>query len=161
MEIQVVQKAELPAFLDVIHRSFATVAEEFHLTRENCPKHTSFLPLESLETQFEWGWFMLGLYENEKKIGYVSLSHTEGETYELHHLAVLPEYRHRGGGTMMLDCAKEFLLQNGGKRMTIGIIEESEQLRKWYAANGFHHTGTKKFPHLPFTTGFMEWRIPE
>ncbi len=25
-----------------------------------------------------------------------------------------------------------------------------------YAANGFVHTGTKKFKHLPFVVGFME-----
>ena len=36
---------ELPECLEVIHQSFRTVAEEFGLTQENCPKHTSFIPL--------------------------------------------------------------------------------------------------------------------
>lgn len=35
--------------------------------------------------------------------------------------------------------------------------EENTILKTWYAANGFVHTGTKKFKHLPFTTGYMEW----
>ena len=38
-----------------------------------------------------------------------------------------------------------------------GIIEESEVLKNWYIANGFVHTGTKKFDHLPFTSGYLEW----
>lgn len=157
MQIKTIEKHELPACLHVIHRSFATVAEEFELTRENCPKHTSFLPMEYLETQFSWGWTMLGLYEEEKIVGYVSLS-DEGGVYELHHLAVLPECRHKGYGKMLLDRAKEIVVKEDGTRITIGIIEESTVLREWYEANGFVHTGTKKFAHLPFTTGFMEWR---
>ncbi len=160
MEIRTIEKTDLPACLGVIRRSFATVAEEFGLTRENCPKHTSFLPPEYLETQFGWGWNMFGLYDDGSLIGYVSLSDEGGGTFELHHLAVLPEYRHRGGGKLLLDHAKETVVQNGGTRITIGIIEESTVLRGWYEANGFVRTGTKKFPHLPFTTGFMEWRAP-
>lgn len=158
MQIKTIKKNELPACLDVIHRSFTTVAEKFGLTRENCPKHTSFLPMEYLETQFGWGWTMLGLYEEEKIVGYASLSTEENDAYELHHLAVLPECRHKGYGKMLLDRAKETVVKEDGTRITIGIIEESTVLREWYAANGFVHTGTKKFAHLPFTTGLMEWR---
>ena len=40
-----------------------------------------------------------------------------------------------------------------------GIIEESVVLKNWYIANGFVHTGTKKFDHLPFTCGYLERRI--
>ncbi len=159
MEIKTIEKTDLAACLDIIHRSFATVAAEFGLTRENCPKHTSFLPMEYLETQFGWGWLMFGLYDGGKLVGYFSLSEENGGTCELHHLAVLPEFRHCGYGKRLLDYAKETVLQNGGGRITIGIIEESTVLREWYAANGFVHTGTKKFPHLPFTTGFMEWSV--
>ncbi|MBR5312366.1 MAG: GNAT family N-acetyltransferase [Clostridia bacterium] len=158
MEIKTIEKAELPVFLDIIHRSFATAAEEFGLTRENCPKHTAFLPIEYLETQFGWGWLMFGLYDCGTPVGYVSLSAEDGGTYELHHLAVLPEFRHRGGGKRLLDHAKAVVNENRGTKITIEIIEESTVLREWYAANGFLHTGTEKFPHLPFTTGFMEWR---
>lgn len=60
--------------LDVIHQSFKTVADEFGLTQENCPKHTSFIPLCFLETQMNWGWHMYALYDGKKIIGYMSLS---------------------------------------------------------------------------------------
>ncbi len=113
--------------------------------------------MEYLETQFSWNWRMFGLYDGRNPVGYVSLSFEDGSTCELHHLAVLPEFRHRGGGKLLLDHAKKDVIRNGGTKITIGIIEESTILREWYTANGFVHTGTKKFPHLPFTTGFMEW----
>ena len=159
IEIRTVEKNELTACLEVIHQSFATVAKEFGLTKENCPRHTSFMPIYFLETQMEWGWHMFGLYEGKKMIGYMSISKEDGEgVFELHNLAVLPEYRHNGCGKLLLDHAKETVRSLGGCCIKIGIIEESTVLKSWYIANGFVPTGTKKFDHLPFTSGFLEWR---
>ena len=53
--IQKVKFAELVTCLEVIHDSFKTVADELGLTVDNCPKHTSFIPLSFLETQMDWG----------------------------------------------------------------------------------------------------------
>ena len=156
-----VERGELAECLEVIHQSFATVAEDFGLTKENCPKHTSFMPLFFLETQMDWGWRMYGLYAGKKIIGYTSLSKSKEEdgNFELHNLAILPEYRHRGFGKRMLDFAKESVVSLGGASIRIGIIEESTVLKEWYIANGFTPTGAKKFDHLPFTSGYLEWRV--
>ncbi|MBQ8409079.1 MAG: GNAT family N-acetyltransferase [Clostridia bacterium] len=154
-----VERDLLPQCLDVIHKSFATVAEEFGLTPENCPKHTSFIPLAFLETHLLWGWQTFGLFAGKKVIGYMSLSKKEGKTYELHNLAVLPEYRHLGFGKMMLDFVKETVRRSGGEKIEVGIIEESTVLKNWYIKNGFRHIGTKKYDHLPFTSGYLEWKV--
>ena len=53
--------------------------------------------------------------------------------------------------------AKNAVISMGGSVIKIGIIEESSVLKNWYIANGFVHTGTKKFDHLPFTSGYLEW----
>ena len=153
-----VEPHELGACLDVIHQSFRTVAEDFGLTQENCPKHTSFLPLSFLETQKHWGWSMYGLYAGKKIIGYLSLSKENEDIYELHNLAVLLEYRHRGFGKQLLDFVKDTVKSQGGHVIKIGIIEESTVLKNWYTANGFVPTEVKKFDHLPFTSGYLEWR---
>ena len=153
-----IDKHELEEALNVIHKSFETVAKDFDLTKENCPKHTSFMPLSFLETQIEWGWKMYGLYAGKKMIGYMSLSKEDEECYELHNLCILPEYRHKGFGKMMLDFAKDKVIELGGNRMKIGIIEESTRLKEWYILNGFVHIGTKKYEHLPFTSGYLEWK---
>ena len=153
-----VEREELEEALSVIHKSFETVAKEFNLTKENCSKHTSFMPLSFLETQIEWGWKMYGLYAGKKIIGYMSLSKADEESYELHNLCVIPEYRHKGFGKMLLDFAKDKIIELGGNRIKIGIIEESTRLKEWYISNGFVHIGTKKFEHLPFTSGYLEWK---
>ncbi len=161
ISIAKVKTSDLPECLEVIHQSFKTVADAFGLTRENCPKHTSFIPLSFLETQMNWGWHMYALYTGEKIIGYMSLSKEGEDTFELHNLAVLSEYRHNGLGKLLLDHAKEAVRTLGGKSIKIGIIEESTLLKNWYIANGFVHTGTKKFDHLPFTSGYLEWRAEQ
>ena len=147
---------ELNECLDVIHQSFGTVAKEFGLTKENCPKHTSFIPLVFLETQMNWGWNMFAFYVDDKIVGYMSLSKENDDAFELHNLAVLPQYRHHGFGKLLLDHAKNFVKVSGGKVIKIGIIEESTILKNWYISNGFVPVGVKKFTHLPFTSRYLE-----
>lgn len=157
--IREIAQHDLHECLNVIHQSFQTVADEFGLTQQNCPKHTSFIPLSFLETQRTWGWKMYGLYTDEKLIGYMSLSKKSDDAYELHNLAVLPAYRHNGYGKLLLDHAKSTVNNLGGNTIKIGIIDESTVLKEWYAANGFVQTGSHRFEHLPFTTGYMEYNI--
>ena len=57
----------------------------------------------------------------------------------------------------ILDYAKKQVMALGGEKIKIGIIEESSVLKNWYNQNGFIHIGTKKFSHLPFTSGYLEW----
>ena len=100
---------------------------------------------------------MYALYSGKKIIGYMSLSEESDGACALHNLAVLPEYRHRGFGKLLLDHAKEVVRASGCNVIKIGIIDESTVLKNWYIANGFVHTGTKKFDHLPFTSGYLKW----
>ena len=58
---------------------------------------------------------------------------------------------------MLLDYAKATVRGKDGRAIKISIIEENTKLKDWYAANDFIHTGIKRFEHLPFTAGFMEW----
>ncbi len=157
MEIKKVNNEQLQECLEVIHKSFATVAEEFKLTKENCPKHTSFITLYFLESQMGWGWNMFGLFEGERIIGYMSVSKEDNDIYELHNLAILPEYRHQGYGSKMIEYAKETVKALGGSTIKIGIIDESDILKSWYISHGFNYIGSKKFDHLPFTSGYLEW----
>ena len=155
----------------VIRDSNATVAKDLGLTEQNCPKFVGFVTTaERLQTHHSWGWWIYGLYENEELVGYVSVSkeyvpvseeyvpvsEDADKTYEINNLAVLPEYRHKSYGKQLLDFSMKKIMDLGGKKVIISIIEENAVLRNWYAAYGFVHTGTKKFEHLPFTSGYME-----
>lgn len=55
MIVKVTKAEQLPICLDIIHKSFQAVAEDLHLTRENCPGHTAFMPPEKLRAAFDGG----------------------------------------------------------------------------------------------------------
>ena len=159
--IKQLNPAEFSIAAELIRKSFSTVAKEFGLTAQNCPTHTSFITTEDIQKHFEWGWLMYGFYEDNQIVGHISISksqETDG-AYEPHNLAVLPEYRHKGYGKQLLDFCKAKAKDLGGTKLHIGIIEENTVLKNWYAANGFIHTGTKRFPQFPFIVGFMEWEV--
>ena len=149
----------LPEYADVIRKSFATVAKDFGWTRENCPGHTSFIADERLESKLKSGYYPFGFCIGDKIIGFASLTDMSGGVFELNDVSVLPKYRHYGYGKKLLDFCKARVRELGGDKITIGIVEENTVLKEWYAANGFVHTGTRIFEHLPFTVGFMEWRV--
>lgn len=156
MDIKAIKREQLPICLDVIHKSFKTVAADFGFTEQNCPGHTSFMKIEKLENFWEWGFMMFGLWDNEELIGYYSLSDKGDQRYELHNLAVIPERRHEGCGKLLLDDAKKRARETGASLLILSLIEESAVLKQWYLYNGFKHTGTEKYEHLPFTVGLME-----
>lgn len=156
MIVKVNSQAQLKICLDIIHRSFITVADEFNLTRDNCPSHTAFISLEKLQSQYAEGRAMFLYEKGGEKVGYFSIKKSKN-TAELDNLAVLPSYRHFGIGREMIGYAKKYANEHlQANKLTIGIIEENAVLKKWYESLGFIHTGTKVFPHLPFTVGFME-----
>lgn len=150
---------QLNTCLDIIHKSFQTVADDMNLTKENCPSHTAFMPLEKLQNQFKNDNPMF-LYEyNNAIVGYFSLSLNDGIA-ELNNLSVLPEYRHLGIGKELVNCAADYSKNTLGiNKIKIEIIEENTVLKEWYKALGFVHTGTRKFEHLHFTVGFMELEL--
>ncbi len=154
--IKPIQEKHLADCLDVIHRSFKTVADEFSLTNENCPTNGAFMPYARLKNDYQNGDYMYAFYAEHEIVGFVQLSKKETNVFELEKLAVLPDHRHNGYGKQLIDFARNKVKEFGGRKITIGIIEENEQLKNWYLTNDFIHTGTKVFPHLPFTVGFME-----
>jgi ribosomal protein S18 acetylase RimI-like enzyme len=145
---------------DLIRASFATVAEDLGLNEQNCPKYVGFVTTaDRLQNHHNWGWWIYGLYENEQLIGYVSISREADSVYEIHNLAILPVYRHKGYGRKLLDFCMAKVVELGGNKVTLSIIEENTVLKNWYSTYGFVHTGTKKFEHLPFTSGYMELEL--
>jgi diaminopimelate decarboxylase len=146
---------QLPEYADVIRKSFATVAEEFGYTHS--PEFSSNIPNELLEERVVPGYHPFGAFFEGKMIGFVSLT-DEGEgIYKLAKLTVLPEFRHFGYGKTLLDYCKGKICELGGKKITLKLMEDDTRLINWYRSNGFIHTGTKKYDHVPFSVGHMEW----
>lgn len=146
---------------ELIRESFGVVAKRLGLTRENCPRHTSFLTDQELLEEYDSGWLMFGLCEDERLVGFMALHDAEEGLYVLKHLAVLPEFQCRGYGGQLLDFCKLWAHENGVWKIFLSIIEENTALKRWYTKHGFVHKGIKRFDHLPFTIGYMEWEVPQ
>lgn len=160
MMIREIKKEELSDCLDLIHRAFKTVADQFGFTQENCPGHNSFMPMEKLENFWNWGFKMYGLFEEDAggMCGYFSLSKIpeRENVIGLHNLCVLPEKRGKGYGNLLLDFAKEQARKMEGKILFLDFIDEHTKLKDWYLKNGFKFLGCEKYEHLPFTVGRAE-----
>jgi ribosomal protein S18 acetylase RimI-like enzyme len=147
---------EFEEWASVIRNSFATVAEEFGITRENAPTNPAFVEADSLEKMKEKGASMYGAYLGGQRVGFVAMKKADDDLWYMERLAVLPQYRHRGIGRALTDFVFEMAKQRGGKRVSIGLINKNRVLKNWYISCGFVETGTRMFSHLPFEVCFME-----
>lgn len=156
--IKRIREEDIAECVNVIKESFLTVADEFGFTVENAPHFTAFSTTEDrllhqLKNEHRP---MYAYYDHSKMIGYYSLALQDNNECELNNLCVLPQYRHKHVGAMLLANAYINAKEMGCNKMNIGIVEENTVLRKWYEDNGFVHTGTKKFDFFPFTCGYMK-----
>ena len=152
-------KHDISRTAKVIRKSFSPVAAKFNLTKRNCPTHTSFITARILKEHLKQGWLIFGLCEVGALVGTVSLCKADEGIYEIKQLAILPEFQRKGYGEQLINFAKEKAMELGAQKITLSIIEEHTALKRWYERHGFVHTGTKRFDHLPFTAGYMEWEV--
>ena len=148
----------LPAYAEVIRQSFATVAKDYGLTKETFPSHWSFVTNERLMEKIKDGYYPFGYFDNGNIVGFVALTDLGEGVYEMGILSVLPQKRHLGYGKALLDFCKEKVIEFGGKKIVISLADTHDVLKNWYIANGFIHTETKIFEHVPLPVGYMEWR---
>ena len=159
--IREIRQEDAAQCVKVIRDSFLTVAEEFGFTEENAPRFTAFA---TDEQRINWHLNgehrpMFGYFEGDRLIGYYSLLLQNDRQCELNNLCVLPEYRHRKIGTILLEDACRRARELGCQIMNIGIVEENTVLKKWYEKNGFLPVGTEKFDFFPFTCGYMRKQL--
>lgn len=156
--IRKIEEKDITECVNVIRKSFMTIAEQFGITVENAPAFTAFSTTnEKLKGQFKNENRVMYTYcDNGNIIGYYSLEFLGNGKCELNNLCVLPEYRHKGIDNKMLENAFEAAKTHNCNQINIGIVEENEKLKQWYQSYGFVHTGTKKFDFFPFTCGYME-----
>jgi len=140
---------------DLISRSFRDVAERFGLTAENCPRHASNCSEEWIEKDMDRGIAYFILEDEDRAAGCAGLEEAQAGVCHLERLAVLPERRKRGCGGALIKHAFSEAKRLGARSVSIGVIAEHAELKRWYRKFGFEETESRTFSHLPFQVSFM------
>ena len=159
MNIRKAYKSDISAISEVIRKSFATVAQRFGLTLENCPKHPSNCAIDWVESDIDRGVTYFVIESGNEIIGCIALDKATDATCYLERLAVVPERRNQGVGLSLVNFFLNEAKALGFKKIGIGIIAKQQELKKWYQKIGFIETGRKSFNRLPFEVAFMEYGI--
>ena len=99
------------------------------------------------------GYFLLE--RNSQPVGCVALERSTGTTCFLERLAVLPESRSKGYGQALVHHVLDEAKKQGFDSVSIAIIADHGELKRWYQRLGFTEKETKGFPHLPFQVLFL------
>jgi len=153
---EIEHEADLNNSVNVIRDAFKTVALEFNLTCDNCPSSPAFVTFGQLRDLRIKGVKLFGLFQDSVQLGFVAVEQADDTVYYLEKLAVPPQYRRRGYGKKLVEFALEYVRSRKGKKVSLGMIDQSTALKDWYKKLGFCERGTKKFDHLPFIVCFME-----
>ena len=157
-QIGVVSPDRFPECLAVVRAAFATDVDEFNITRENTPNHPAFWELRRVEELAARGADLIALSVAGRLLGcaFVLASRSRPTTWELRHLAVLPEARRRGYGERIVGASAERARAAGATVLRIGIVADNLRLAAWYRRLGFVSSGIARYPSLPFSVEHFE-----
>jgi len=151
---------EIDVICALLQESFKTVAGEYKLSKENSPTHNAFITQQTLQKEIEKGLILFGVHDNDKLIGCVGIIKASNKNcYYIEKLCVLPAYRHQKIGKLLLDLALTEIAKQKCNYISIGIINENEQLKQWYINQGFVEQKVVKFDHQSFTVCFLTMNI--
>jgi phosphoribosylglycinamide formyltransferase 1 len=150
-------ESDFDGVAEVVRTAFRTPAERFNITKDNCPAHPSFVNKEKLVKITNNRGTFFAAYRKSEMTGCVAVEPSPDEegTWYIEKLAVLPDLRLTGLGSLLLDHACRAISVFGGRRISIALIDADQGLKNWYRRRKFTKTGTRSFPHLPFTVCFM------
>jgi ribosomal protein S18 acetylase RimI-like enzyme len=147
----------LEIIVSVLHQAFGTVAAQFNLNEINNPSNPAFITVETLSRQLRGKIILYMLQLDQKPAGSIAIEKSPDQpgTYYIERVSVVPEFRHHGFGKRLMEFAVDRIIEKGGIKASVAIINENKVLKTWYRGLGFEETGIRKFDHLPFTVCFM------
>ncbi len=158
LKIKKMKTVDIPSCARVIRKGFYTVANEFHLTIDNCKTNGAFIKSNKLLQEKSKGTEFFYLSYKMKKIGFMGIKQVDSKAYEIQKITILPKYRHNGFGAILLNYAIEYAENRNAEFINVNIINENLKLKQWYLNNGFKFLYTEKFDTLPFIVGYMSYK---
>ena len=154
--IKPITKPELSECLYILTTAFEAGAVRFGQTEENCPyRGRTRLPLSVFEKEFLDGFKMYGYLYNDKLIGFLSLSFSDG-TMAINDIAILPEHQNSGFGSALMQFAKEEAAKHKCAKIRLGMIDDNTELKNWYEKHGFKTVKLIKYEMVSYMVGKME-----
>jgi ribosomal protein S18 acetylase RimI-like enzyme len=139
----------------VITKSFSTVAQEFHFTKESVPHFPAFITVDVIQKQIKNGLVLFASVESDQVIGSIGIKDTGNNIFKIERLAVLPDHRHYKIGQTLMNYAINRIIENNGTVAKVEIVYENIVLRKWYENQGFHVIAVDLYESLPFQVGVL------
>jgi len=149
------------ALAQILRRSFQDVAREFGLSPETFRWHPSNYQDQWIRDDMAHGITFFILEVTGLPVGCVGMTTPREGACEMKHLAVLPEYRHKGLGKALVDYAIARATSLGLSRLDLDLMAANARLRRWYEGMGFAYTGTRTVEGIPFAIGSMALKLPE
>ena len=145
----------------LIRRSFRRQVEILQLRRSECPEYVGFETADRVRRRMQRGDHVLVADLAGRLVGTVAFGGVAGDSPkgEIARLAVLPPYRGKGLGQVLMQAAETALGQFGATVAEVGIVAKFDRLRSYYEALGYTITRRQRFDALPFEVLFMEKRI--
>ena len=161
VEIRRLKMEELEEAARVIRESFATVADEFGLTCDNCPTNGAFTEAKHLRSDLENGNQLFGVFFGRKMIVFFELVYKENQQATLDKVGIIPVERENKYGEFILNNARRIAQNDQMKQINIGIIKENNRLIEWYQRNGYQIVCSENFSHLLFEVLYLQLDIIE
>ena len=159
MPIREASPGDAATIARLVAESNKDIAIRFGLNTENCPKHTSFCTESWVQSDLTRGERYFILEEDSEPLACVAYENPSAGLAYLNRLSVLPAYRRRGFGALLVRHIVQLARTAGIKTISIGVIGEHDDLHRWYRKLGFVDGETKRFPHLPFSVKYMSYRV--
>lgn len=159
IKIRIANVHDVNTLCNIIRASHKDVAQKFHLTIDNCPKHPSNCSNDWIEKDLDRSVTYYILDDTNKSIGCIALEHATPDVCYIERLSVLYSNRHNGFGKKLVDHAIEAAKTLDVKEISIGIIAEFTELKEWYQKIGFIEGEIRAFAHLPFRVLLMTYKL--
>ena len=154
---KITEQDDFAILAKLLNESFATVAEEYGLTKENCSTNSAFISCEDLQSQLTENREFYCYEDNCRIVGFIAIEKAiEPDTFYIEKVAVHPDCRHLGIGGQLMNFATNRIAELGGLRISIGLINANIILKEWYRKQGYAEFCVKSFNHLPFDVSIME-----
>jgi GNAT superfamily N-acetyltransferase len=161
MKIKEVSAGDAAIIAMLISEANKDVAAKFGLDADNCPKHPSFCSPDWVAADMRRGERYFVLEEDGRPVACVAYEMPNADLAYLNRLSVLPAYRRRGYGALLVRHVVERARGDSISIISIGVIGEHLDLQRWYAGLGFVAGDSKRFAHLPFSVRYMSLNVQD